>query len=344
MYPETIVFYSWQSDLPLDINQRAIAISLKSAFIDIEEKLTQIKLKFDEATRDEPGSPEIPKTIFNKISIADIFVCDVTTINKSDAINRKMPNPNVLIELGYAIALLGWERIVMLFNKNYGTFPTDLPFDLDKRRVIQFNIKDKSDKSGKSDLKQKLGTALETIIKKNPSKPFDQKAKTEEEITRDKDIANLKRLFGTIHIETFDNFINQLPNKIIGKIFAFWYAFLAIHESNTFYLYNERTSKVIVKFKKCWAKTLSFEEHFSSSHNRKDYHYHLPSDMFPSKKSEEDFQVLCKETLKLKKEFKGLLSYIRLNYIELNLDELSRSAIKRNNTEEKKISKSFNSR
>ena len=107
-------------------------------------------------------------TIFEKISKADIFICDLTTINSSDTKNRKVSNPNVLVELGYAIAELGWERIILLFNKEFGVFPQDLPFDIDRHRTTPFSIKDKTDKSGKAQLSQVLKSALITIIQQKP--------------------------------------------------------------------------------------------------------------------------------------------------------------------------------
>jgi hypothetical protein len=46
---------------------------------------------------------------------------------------KDLSNPNVLIELGYAAALLGWDRVVLVLNKHYGS-PERLPFDLKFRR------------------------------------------------------------------------------------------------------------------------------------------------------------------------------------------------------------------
>ena len=124
------VFYSWQSDLPKETNQGVIkgAIGIASNKLENEFKEIDLRITLDEATRDLPGSPHIPSAIFDKIASADAFICDITTINKEviEAIKnlqategrkkpqevRTVPNPNVMIELGYAIALLGWERII----------------------------------------------------------------------------------------------------------------------------------------------------------------------------------------------------------------------------------------
>jgi hypothetical protein len=47
-----------------------------------------------------------------------VFVADVTPINAGSD-HRLCPNPNVLIELGYAVKALGWSRIVMVLNTAY---------------------------------------------------------------------------------------------------------------------------------------------------------------------------------------------------------------------------------
>ncbi|NES73742.1 MAG: nucleotide-binding protein, partial [Okeania sp. SIO2D1] len=92
----------------------------------------------DRDTQNVAGSPDIVKTIFEKIDEAQIFVCDVSIINK-DANSRPTPNPNVLIELGYAMKTLGEGKIIMVMNTAFGT-PEQLPFDLRMRRVIRYNM------------------------------------------------------------------------------------------------------------------------------------------------------------------------------------------------------------
>ena len=105
------IFFSWQSDLPKETNQNAIRECLRNASSLVESQVDEASINLDEATRSTSGSPNIPLTIFSKIHTCDIFVCDITTIN-SDQTGKKTPNPNVLIELGYAISTLGWELYV----------------------------------------------------------------------------------------------------------------------------------------------------------------------------------------------------------------------------------------
>lgn len=126
------IFYSWQSDLPNKGNRSFIEGSIKKAIklskVSVNSKLC---VDYDRDTKGVSGSPDICETIFNKIDKCDIFISDISIINK-EVEGRKTPNPNVLIELGYAARVLGWEKIICLYNIKYGEVG-DLPFDLNHK-------------------------------------------------------------------------------------------------------------------------------------------------------------------------------------------------------------------
>ena len=86
-----------------------------------------------------PGSPDIASTIFEKINTADIFAADVSFIN-GESPGRRTPNPNVLVELGYAAGRLGWDRIICVFNRAMGEI-NDLPLDIRQRRVRGYDLR-----------------------------------------------------------------------------------------------------------------------------------------------------------------------------------------------------------
>ncbi|WP_432411276.1 hypothetical protein [Rasiella sp. SM2506] len=159
------VFYSWQSDKRKSSN--FISSSIEKAIKIVKRKLTQdisLEINFDRDTRNRSGSPQIAQTIFDKISQCDIFICDVSLINNS-LLNRSLKsritsNPNVLIELGYAINSLGWERVICVNNIEFGVNEM-LPFDIRAHRITSFNKKD--DKSRKS-LVDILEVGIRTII------------------------------------------------------------------------------------------------------------------------------------------------------------------------------------
>src|SRR5260370_17929679 len=115
---KTIIFYSWQSDLPKKTNRGFIEQALKNAVKAIrDDDSVQIEPVFDRDTKDIPGSPDIVKTIFDKVRRAQVFVCDVSIINRGST--RLAPNPNVVAEWGNAFGGLGAERIVTVLDTAY---------------------------------------------------------------------------------------------------------------------------------------------------------------------------------------------------------------------------------
>lgn len=136
------IFYSWQSDLPEENNKAYIGSCLHKALSKIkEDKNFSLEYVIDRATSKRIGTIDIAQTIFNKINTAKLFVADVSIINHQSRKNRKTPNPNVLIELGYAVRTIGWENVICIFNTKYGN-PEDLPFDIRNRRLLLYNSKD----------------------------------------------------------------------------------------------------------------------------------------------------------------------------------------------------------
>ncbi len=120
------IFYSWQSDCPSNTNRAFILAALEKAIKEIHmDESTDVDPVIDRDTLGLAGSPDISQSIFSKIDMASVFVCDVTIIDSMAA--RPTPNPNVLIELGYAVKYLGWNRVIMAMNTEFGK-PEDLPF------------------------------------------------------------------------------------------------------------------------------------------------------------------------------------------------------------------------
>lgn len=144
------IFFSWQSDLETKKNKNFIEDCIKKAISEFNKEnhhLTDFSI--DKDTSGEPGNPEIIRTILNKIDNSQMFICDLSIIN-STCECRKTPNPNVIFELGYAIKSLGWEKIICIFNQEFGV-PEDFPFDIKHRRLLGYNLstKDKQGEKGK---------------------------------------------------------------------------------------------------------------------------------------------------------------------------------------------------
>ncbi len=129
------VFYSWQTDLPHSTNRNLIETALERAVKVIRtDGSLAVEPRVDQGTQGIPGAPDIAHTIFEKIEKASAFVADLTIINPG-AVGRVTPNPNVLIEFGYALHALKKEAVVLVMNTINGPVES-LPFDLRGRRVL----------------------------------------------------------------------------------------------------------------------------------------------------------------------------------------------------------------
>lgn len=165
MVIECKVFYSWQSDLKGATNRNFIQTALENAAKTLRADDTiQVEPVIDRDTSGVPGSPDIANTILTKIDQARIFVCDVSIINSGEG-TRPTPNPNVLIELGYAIRALGADRVIMVMNTAFGR-PEALPFDLRMRRITTYHMPvDASERAGeRKKLEQTFIEALRSIL------------------------------------------------------------------------------------------------------------------------------------------------------------------------------------
>ena len=163
---ECKVFYSWQSDLPNSTNRGFIQNALEKVAKEIrKDDSIKVSPVIERDTQGIAGSPNIVTAIFDKIRECQIFVCDVSIINQSQE-GRSTPNPNVLVELGYAIGLLGWERIILVMNSAYGAVES-LPFDLRMHRVTSYYLSNGEDKSVvRKELERNLTAALRGILSK----------------------------------------------------------------------------------------------------------------------------------------------------------------------------------
>lgn len=169
------VFFSWQSDIKS--NRNFIEKALERAANEVaSDGSIGIEPVVDRDTRGVPGAPDIGTTILTKVRGADVFVGDVTIINDGSS-GRTTPNPNVLVEVGYALATLGDARVVLIQNRAYGP-PEALPFDLRQKRALVYNLPeeaaDEQRGAERKRLQAGLRDALSAILSANGVRERDE--------------------------------------------------------------------------------------------------------------------------------------------------------------------------
>lgn len=135
-----IAFYAWQSDTGQEFNRALIDRALREAAKRItDDHSLGIEVLVDSDTEGVPGIPPVTETILKKIQDCDIFVPDVTFV-ASSASGKRIPNPNVMLEFGYALRAITHAAIMPVMNTAFGP-PEELPFDMGHlRHPIQYKV------------------------------------------------------------------------------------------------------------------------------------------------------------------------------------------------------------
>jgi hypothetical protein len=177
------LFFSYQSDTPKNVGQSFIQSVLDK--VKAKLKADDIYLTIDYGFQGVFGNTVLIDEMLKKSKLSDIVLADIT-FTSSKAWNeakkykwlmnreirvlektkdKKSPNPNVLLETGYAWALKGYERTVLILNTAYGE-PEELPTDLlGFRHPITYTLDDKNiDK--KSEIRAELVKTLFATIRK----------------------------------------------------------------------------------------------------------------------------------------------------------------------------------
>ncbi|MBY5421049.1 hypothetical protein [Rhizobium leguminosarum] len=167
------IFFSWQSDTHNAVGrsmteaclERAIGLLQADADVDLADR----ELAIDKDTLHVPGSPAIAETIYDKIDRAAVFLSDLTYVALRPN-GGGIPNPNVLIEHGWALKSLSSRRVISVMNTALGDPEQhELPFDLRHvRRPILYacspDAKQEDKKKGREVLTSHLVAALKAIF------------------------------------------------------------------------------------------------------------------------------------------------------------------------------------
>lgn len=159
------VFFAWQLDTKVEVNDKSfIWNSIQEAWLKLgNNTTTELSPRPEKDSGGVSGTPNIVQTIFRKIDKCSIFVADVTFIAKTSS-DKHLPNPNVLIELGYAVKTIGWERVILVLNKAHGK-ADNLPFDILQHRwpieykvTVNTQVRDKRQQALTTDLTKAISS------------------------------------------------------------------------------------------------------------------------------------------------------------------------------------------
>lgn len=303
------IFNSWQSDTPY--NSKGIRAALREASNKLESLISGLHIKNDEATSNQVGSLHIPNAILKNISNADLFVVDLTTVGATFDKTKKLQNPNVLIELGYAVSQLGWDRIIILFNKEFGEFK-DLPFDIEKRSCLDFRITSEEDKNGIGQLRENLIARITKIIETNPEKPSRVTEVLDKE--RANDIKTIKMILVWMAPTEMDYLLEHGSGRVKKSLLTGAQKFDDFTDSLTFHVTDKALRKRLLELADKW--NLFLESIPKSYTLEKDDYINNTLLKNGKLRTSQLTQYFIED---IDKAYVSLLKYVRKNYPEVDI-------------------------
>jgi hypothetical protein len=177
------VFFAWQSDTLQRNNRFLIRMALEEAAERISnDAAIRTNVRIDSDTEGVLGQPPVTETILRKIESCDVFAPDFTFVATTEG-RKLVPNPNVMLEYGYALRARGYEVMMPVMNTAHGP-PEKLPFDMGHlRHPMQYRLDPTATKAERReawrDLSDKFENVLRLMIVATPSKPKDDKPFTQ---------------------------------------------------------------------------------------------------------------------------------------------------------------------
>ncbi|WP_071796800.1 TIR domain-containing protein [Serratia marcescens] len=320
---EITIFFSWQSQLDKNINTNFIRNALRKTIKKIESKKKNIKITLDEATRGETGSPSITETIQQKIPLCNIFIADVTIISTKNNENILTPNPNVMFELGLAVAEIGWPRIICLVNEHYKHTINDLPFDIRGQRVSPYNSDASEDK-----LIENLYGYITAIIDKNPKTPQELRGVSIQQIQNERDIKNITFIMSYLHTPTLNRLATDAPSIIRGDVFTCWTSFEYIFNLNEFHLYDKKLKGIFSAIYDSWSHLIRTGNYYYDTAPNGFDHVFPKNKIYELEGARDAWIEIENQAEILESKLRELTTYLHENYVEVDLDETNQQAWK----------------
>lgn len=320
------IFFSWQSDLDQEMTTHAVRKAMRSAIPALQEKYER-QFDIDESTRNLPGSPNIPIAIIDKIRTSDIFVADITSVTKDETLGKSFPNSNVVFELGYAVAHLGWSRIIMFLNRNMSK-PEDAPFDFDRQRMSPYTPKMTGGNPSFGGLNNLAFAAIDLIVSANPPRPRELEGKSDIQIKHDRDVSALRRILSLVSTTQIDHHLQSMPEHMFYSAAHIADVLREVLQSNDFKLYDQNALNYLREIADSIRLSLESDPFYTSLNDqgvKRLIHNHNPAQADKRAAARASSDEAC---LKLAESLRSFTDYVREHFLEIDLDAEDRIAKK----------------
>ncbi|RVI51046.1 hypothetical protein CN115_25170 [Sinorhizobium meliloti] len=283
-----------------------------------------VSIDLVEATSNSPGSPYIPYEIADKIKASNIFIGDITPVCVMES-GKQCPNPNVTFELGTAATLLGWNRVIMLFNEALSEMK-ELPFDFDRHRISPFLARpDANRNSDIASLRKLLVDAITTVIKSAPKTPRELEGTSEGETKRARDLENIRWFLRNMNSSYLDAHIENMPDILDAE--AIWVAdgLTPIVRSSDFRLYDGDIEQAMRGVQNSLSDTLAFDQFYRETASwRRRVFGRRPHDFRDSQEESEAYETIKTARNELYQQLSNLMQLLHHRYVEIDVNETNR--------------------
>lgn len=324
------IFFCWQDHLDKKLHRFLIRDALNAAIGKIQGELpedVECILRQDSDTMNRAGSVDIANSILEKINNSAVVIGDVTPVLCDSAKGFFYPNPNVLIELGYAAKHLGWNRVVCLFNEAVCS-PKDLPFDISHRRLTPYCCKDISQKAQATKaLEGILCISIRAILQEIGRGEFDATLGNET-VKRQRDLRLLRQLMSAIHRPSLDTFIEcGMRYQLDDRCNLFFFDYEAVVCSSTFRFHDKELERLAFELHKVWGAAITHAGLAFFPSNRPGA-YVLKEDHLWNKDYRQTVERMIASYKQLPVVLNAFLSRVHTNYSEIDMKETDAMAWK----------------
>jgi hypothetical protein len=130
------LFWSWQSDTPGKIGRFLVRDALQQAIEELKEapnieeptaQLNREALHLDHDVKGVTGSPDLVRTIFDKIDISEVVIADVTLVGQTPGVTDGDGKPSSLDAFLLAFFALIYDATGYARPDNLHGFPPGRP-------------------------------------------------------------------------------------------------------------------------------------------------------------------------------------------------------------------------
>lgn len=325
------IFYCWQDHLDSALHRNLIQNCLSKAIGIVQSEIPEgleCTLRLDHATEGRAGAVDIANSILEKIRASAMVVADVTPSKTNGDDPKFYPNPNVMLEVGYAAMAKGWNRVNCVFN-SASVKPEEMPFDLRYRRLSPYKCEDRDGrKEASGQLTKLLVSAIRTTLLSIDAGEIDETL-GDSKLQHERDLRVVLEMMRAIHRPTIETFIEMGQSRQSLYICIFyWTSFNAFVRSSFCMLYDKELQGLANRLDEVWGAAIHCGGKAFFPGDRPGT-FHLKASHLWDESYKKTIQEMETAFNEMPIALNNLLSHIHKHFTEVDMDKTDQEALER---------------